>query len=202
MEMTTLLKLLCVCLGGVAFYLWDKEQYKKEIHTGLLTATGLLTLICMTQWGWLGLLAPAASFGIGLAAYWAGAIGTTSLQEYFAERRGIQGDIFLKMESTASGDLLLAWPLSAAAKRFFKANFGSSYPKKRGSSVFAIDHIDSLMSEFMRNRLSVTTHENMEGQMPDTVRGGEQAPYPMPIKAVKEKPKAPKVGFYKPKQLV
>jgi len=198
-ELTTLLKLLCLSLGGAVFFLWERQNYKREIRTGLATATGLLTIICGNEWGLFGLLTPILASGIGFSLYWISAEGITWGQEAAFERRGLTADIYMKMHPASQ--YVMAWGLNKTTNTFLKTQLGETYPKQRGGYVFPPNLIESIMHQFMQAGLTVATHPNLEGLVPDDTPGCEAAPYPMPPVKQRE-PKKPKVGFYQPTKSV
>jgi hypothetical protein len=194
-ELTTLLKLMCLGLGGAFFFLWEGQKYKREIRTGLMTSAGLLAIICGNEWGFLGLLTPILASAIGFASYWIAGEGITWVHEWFNERRGINADIYMKMNKV--GNCVMAWGLNKPTRQFLKSGLGQYYPKQRGGYVFAPNLIEAIMAKLMRENVTVATHPNLAELIPKDTPGCESAPYPMPPVKPKER-KQPKVGFYQP----
>lgn len=121
METATLYKLVLLVIAGATFYGWDNKKRKDTYRTVLWSCVGLMTVLGVNEFGWMGAISPIACLGVALFLLWGTGDGMLMLTELFGERKGLEEDFYAKYDLNGDeGETILLWPMTKAATDMMK----------------------------------------------------------------------------------
>lgn len=170
METATLYKLVLLVIAGATFYGWDNKKRKDTYRTVLWSCVGLMTVLGVNEFGWMGAISPIACLGVALFLLWGSGDGMLILKEMFGERKGLEEDFYAKHDPNGDeGETVLLWPMTKAATDMMKEvakvgkQTGQKLRTKRGGYNMPVAAFFELVEGAIRQKgLTVADHPSVK----------------------------------------
>lgn len=165
MNTSSLLLFLTLVECVLVFFVFNNKKNRDLIRIHFLTASILLTMIGLAEWGPIIGWSPILLLCSSVVLAWVATDGWATLSETFVERRPLKCDIFAKKDSEEGK--ILVWPLSKEGASVLRDVFGSNIPTKRRGYQMDLNHFLTSFPVMEGNKegLHLMYHPNLIDEM-------------------------------------